>query len=535
MSQCGFDVELSSSDLMVQGTIFNTENYGADVPQEIEWFLPSQGFVFSNSSSFELAASSYGTCTICVDYKVTQPNGDLCTEIICRDINLVDPAFACDAAFEFQSYSGPMPIVGGITFNNASSGPYTEWSWDFGDGNFDSQSAGTVTHFYQESGNYEVKLSVWNGSNQDCYDEYTQSINVFISDDPCDQLDCVWPGDTNADGFANMEDLVNIGVGFGMTGPARDTISNEWVAQTGTDWDVENADGINYKHFDCDGNGLIEINDIIAVQSNYVMMENGVSFTESNGVPISLSFDVDTVIVTEENQELIINAGLNFGSSDVPMNDVYGVVLYLTYPKNYVVESEPIEFDYNENSFFGDFTTTLPMARNIYEKGQMDIVLTRKNGTNTSGQGRVASARFIIDSDIIDGRIENEGEIFSVGIHVVKAVDINGNTIDISLPEEPSGVFFINGIPTKTVELIDESSVQVFPNPVSEMLNVQLSSELHPEAVEIFDLMGRRVIFSEMKNSNLDLNVSRLPHGVYILKVITEEGIGSKRIIVEDK
>ncbi|MFT5165206.1 MAG: hypothetical protein ACI8P3_000430 [Saprospiraceae bacterium] len=533
LSQCGYDVSLTATDLTIEGTIFNTQTYGPDIPQEISWFLPAGGFVFSNDPTFEFFATSYGDCTICVDYIVSQQDGSSCTEVICRNFRLVDPALVCGASFGFQTYSGPSAVPGGITFSNYSTGPYDEWSWDFGDGNVDAQSQENVSHFYQVSGSYEVKLSVWNGTPQDCYAEYTQVVDVFISDDPCDQMDCVWPGDTNKDGTATLEDMINIGVGFGMSGEPRDSTSNNWAAQSATDWGNENAAGVNYKHFDCDGNGAIEVNDILAIQSNFMMMENGMSMTSSEGVPISLSFDVDTVVITEENQELEINAGLNFGSSDVPMNDVYAVVLYLTYPKHYVVESAPVDFDYNENSFFGDFTTTLPMARNIQEEGQMDIVLTRKNSANISGQGRVASVKFIIDSDIIDGRVENEGETFSIGINIVKAIDYEGNIIDISLPAEATGVFFQNGIPTKTIDLIDESRVRIFPNPVNETLQIILEEQLHPKEIEIFNLMGQRVIFSEMNNSKLDINVSKFPQGIYILKVKTEEGIASKRIVVE--
>ena len=439
----------------------------------------------------------------------------------------------CDAHFGFESYDGPMPAVGGITFLNCSSGPYTEFAWDFGDGNYDSVSGASVTHFYAESGSYEVKLTVWDGNAMDCFDEYSVVVDVYISDNPCDQLDCVWPGDANGDGIASLEDLINIGVGFGMTGPPRDSISYDWDAQTATDWPEESVDGINYKHFDCNGDGTIGISDIPAIQNNYVMLENGVSITESNGIPITLSFDVDTVVITEEGQYLEVNAGINFGSNNYLMEEVYGVVFYLTYNKHYVVETTPPDFTYNDNSFFGDLTTTLPMARNIPDEGQMDIALARRNGENITGQGRIASVKFIIDADIIDGRVENEGEMFAVGVNVVKAVDFDGNELDISLPEEPTGVFFVNGIVTNTKEILNDTQFEAFPNPVNETLRINLDESLHPEQIELFNLLGERVFFMETSSQQEELNVSQLASGIYVLKVETKEGIGRKRIIVE--
>ncbi len=533
-AQCGYDIELTSNNLSIQGAIFNTNSYGPDYPQNLEWYLPADGTVISTDAAFEFSAYAYGACSICVDYKVIDTDGSECSEIICGTVNIANPLLSCEANFSFEEYSGPMPVVGGITFNNLSAGDYTEWSWDFGDGSFDSDAQETVTHFYQESGTYEVKLVVWNNSPQNCYSEYTKLIEVFISDDPCDQLDCVWPGDTNGDGFANLEDMLNIGIGYGMTGPPRDSISNTWEAQAATDWELENAEGVNYKHFDCNGDGTIGISDIPAIQSNYIMLENGISETESNGVPISLSFDVDTVVITEEDQHLEINAGLNFGNSDVPMEDIYGVVLYLTYNKHYVDANEPVGFEYNDDSFFGNNGTVIPVARNIQEEGQTDVVITKSNAINTNGFGRVASLNFIIESDIIDGRAENEGQMFSVSINVVTAIDVDGNPISISLPEEPAGVFFQNGLtPTKTIDLIEDNQLEVSPNPANDQLQIDLNEELHPQEIEVFDLLGQRVLYSEMPNNQMSLNLDRLIEGIYILRVKTEEGIGTKKIMVE--
>ncbi len=536
-AQCGYDIDLSSDNLTVQGSIFKVIDYGPNFPQDVSWYIDGTNYVFSTDADFEFLAPAYGVCSICVDYEVAFQSGEDCIETICKNVYVVDPDEPCNAYFEFGTYDGPLPVVGGVNFNSITAGVNTEYSWDFGDGTFDLQSSGTVTHFYQASGSYEVKLSVWDAA-QYCAVEFSQTVEVIIPDDPCEVLDCVWPGDTDGDSKATLADMVNVGVGFGMTGPPRENPSDFWDAQLATDWDMETLSGVNYKHFDCNGDGTIDISDIPAIQTNFTMMEGGVTNGQSalGGVPISLSFDVDTVFITEENQYLEINAGLNFGSNGIPMDDVYGVVLYLTYPKNYVLETEPVEFNYNENSFFGDMTEVLPLARNIQQEGQTDMVITRRSGFNISGQGRVATVKFIIDGDIIDGRAENEGETFAVDINVVAAVDIDGNEIPINLSAEPSGVFFQNSISTTAVEeLIDASQIQVYPNPVSDLLKVEITDiNLHPETVEVFDLLGQQVIFKQMDNHQLDIDVSKLSQGIYILKVKTEEGIGSKRIIVEE-
>ena len=51
----------------------------------------------------------------------------------------------CDAYFTYEDYQGPDPVTGGITFLNASTGTYTNGSWDFGDGNFTAATADPIT------------------------------------------------------------------------------------------------------------------------------------------------------------------------------------------------------------------------------------------------------------------------------------------------------------------------------------------------------------------------------------------------------
>jgi len=534
IAQCGYDISLNADNLTVQGSIFNDIADGPDYPQNLEWYLPANNQVIGYNTDFEFSAITYGECSICVDYKVNLSDGSDCSEIICKTVTLTNSAVSCEADFGVEQYAGPIQQVGGLTFNNTSSGDFTNVEWNFGDGTVNTESVGNISHFYIESGTYDVSLKIWDGGN--CYAEHSQTVEVTVPDNPCDELDCVWPGDTDSDGKATLQDMINIGVGFGMQGPSRVDVSNDWTAHPAQDWAQENEEGINYKHFDCNGDGEIGITDIPAIQNNYVKLENGVSITEEDaGVPISLSFDIDTFVITEENQYLEINAGLNFGNSNHAMEDIYGVVLYLTYQRSYVSTAEPIRFDYNDNSFFGDMGSVIPLARNIEEHGQTDIVLTRRVENNISGQGRVASLKFIIEGDIIDGRAEKEGEHFFVKINMVSAVDKSGNEVAFSLPTEPASVFFQNGIISTAAkdDLIADDQLSVFPNPVNDLLRVNVDGDLHPEYLEIYNTLGQRMIYSDMNQYEQNVDVSRLTQGVYVLKVKTEEGVGTKRIIVE--
>jgi len=93
--------------------------------------------------------------------------------------------------------------------------------------------------------------------------------------------DPVWPGDFNKDGVANNLDLLYWGRAFGEeTGPIRLNASNEWIAQEGLDWHTS-INGINKKHQDGNGNGLIDLLDIEVLQKNYGQVHD----TSSIGYP----------------------------------------------------------------------------------------------------------------------------------------------------------------------------------------------------------------------------------------------------------
>ena len=451
----------------------------------------------------------------------------------CKDVALNSD---CEAAFSYSEYDGSLPLLGGITFENLSTGDFTHLSWDFGDGDYYSEMGNSTTHFYSQSGTYQVSLSVWDGVYQQCFSTSTLVVDVWISNDPCDQLDCVWPGDTNADGLANLEDVLNIGLEFGLTGPARDSVCGEWYGHPAEDWDYTTIDGVNLKHTDCNGDGIINLSDLpftSNLSESYTQLENGVSVAESNGAPIKLQFNVDTVHLTDAFTKTELIATLKFGSGEVDIEDVYGVVLYLEYDEQYVDSSSQIDVDYYEDSFFGEPTEVITRAVNLPEEGQLDFAIARVNGEGISGEGRVATLSYIIEADIIDGRDEDEGQSFNVHVNVVKVVDKFGNELDISLSAEPASVFFVNNIVTSVVDPALSEQVKVFPNPVSDILNIDLG-DLNGEVLELYDVLGKRVLHQELQSERvINLNVNMFEKGMYLMKIQTVEGIASKRVIVK--
>ena len=74
---------------------------------------------------------------------------------------------------------------------------------------------------------------------------------------------------------------------------------------------------------------------------------------------------------------------------------------------------------------------------------------------------------------------------------------------------------------------------RVYPNPVSDVVNVEMPSNVVVNRYSVLDLQGREVAASNGLNGNtMRINVSDLAKGNYILKLDTDAGVSTQKIMV---
>lgn len=71
----------------------------------------------------------------------------------------------------------------------------------------------------------------------------------------------------------------------------------------------------------------------------------------------------------------------------------------------------------------------------------------------------------------------------------------------------------------------------MFPNPASENITIQLPSGSEEAKVEFYDYVGRLALSKKITLNNKNINVTSLTSGVYILKVVSADRIGSQKFI----
>ena len=83
-------------------------------------------------------------------------------------------------------------------------------------------------------------------------------------------------------------------------------------------------------------------------------------------------------------------------------------------------------------------------------------------------------------------------------------------------------------------QVTEKVNFTVSPNPASSVVSVNSSVNTSINAIEMFDLNGRMVKSVKVDNlSNTSVNIADLATGVYMMKITSETGIATKKIIKE--
>ena len=79
-----------------------------------------------------------------------------------------------------------------------------------------------------------------------------------------------------------------------------------------------------------------------------------------------------------------------------------------------------------------------------------------------------------------------------------------------------------------------QNVVKLFPNPASEMLQIEWNT-IQPEKIAIIDFTGKIVLQKELETSkqNTNLDVSNLAKGMYLVKIVGKEGEYSQKFVKE--
>ena len=345
-------------------------------------------------------------------------------------------------------------------------------------------------------------------------------VTTAVEVEECVPQFLVWPGDADNSGLVDHFDLLNMGLGYGQTGPRREGSSLAWKAQEASPWlEGTPVSGANYLYADADGNGRVEAADTMAIAVNW-----GREATTDGVVPPASPRSADAHLLVEPSvvapgQAASFNILL--GDSGQALEDAYGLAFSIVYDDQAIIAGTVTALF--EGSWLGDpVSELLTFQRNDEAAHRIDVAITRVDHLGVDGSGSIGRLALRIAEEIPGGKATYD-LIFRVE---------NARLIG---PEEQ----ILGVTPMETISTLEATSgvndpvllreISLYPNPAPGVVKLD-TGNLHVEGVALLHAAGG-VLQSWEKGGELRLDGAAAA-GTYILRVISREGIANLPLVI---
>jgi hypothetical protein len=140
---------------------------------------------------------------------------------------------------------------------------------------------------------------------------------------------------------------------------------------------------------------------------------------------------------------------------------------------------------------------------------------------------------YIIPMNNTTGEISSQGDVLESGNSTFRGIkystDYEGFTGKDVTPGDPiESNFNLNTCLSLSTDNLLNDKIIIYPNPVVDLIHINTSLTILE--VEIYDVLGKRLNFIKLNNRKIDM--TRANKGIYVLKIKTEIGIITKKIIL---
>lgn len=351
----------------------------------------------------------------------------------------------------------------------------------------------------------------------------------------------VWPGDVSNNGIVDNKDILFWAYARGATGAVRVNASSQWAAQD-VDFDAWSSffpdSDLSFAHADCNGDGVVDDLDLAVIMDNYWK-------TLPSG-PISgdpFSYSTNSQISTLGLIQLGGNTVSPGGTKDLLLNldtqqgqalGVSSMAFRLTYPPSLIADDGfgnsllYFFFDEGNNSWFAgqEAENAHAVMFTDADLGITEVALyLDEAGTSVAGQGSIGNFSIVVEEVIFGLQTVNVGNVLI----------LDGN-FAITGPTTGSGTgFYVQDGLLTSANHLSSASLLVFPNPAE---SGQIQASLvggqagHIEQLELINVQGNPVAAKAVNSRSAQLEVGHLPSGTYFLRIATDAGLTTKRLMI---
>lgn len=354
----------------------------------------------------------------------------------------------------------------------------------------------------------------------------------------CKGPDCVWAGDMNGDGRVSVSDILSLGRYIGLSGHSRNNIDYPFRAgQNSADWVYEQANGINIKHIDANGDGLISEADTTAISEYYADIHTFVP-EEILAIKDYPFYLIPNATEVDSGDLLVIDIAI--GDSQKPVIDVFGLAFGLNIAPQ-MIDSASLVVSFDRNSWFATNSPTIQMAKQPKD-GVVHAAFTRTNAVvddelegfrivGGSGSGVIGQIIFVVD-DELEGFKSQES-------FVIRRISTNGIEMEDVLGEKfllPDTYLDIRVNIDKKTPVPTEDKLLVYPNPVTDKLLIHFNGRNEIKGYKVFDQMGSFITGNnEVNAQSTVINTASYPSGIYMVQLVTTQGTITKKVMVMER
>lgn len=337
----------------------------------------------------------------------------------------------------------------------------------------------------------------------------------------------MYPGDANNNGVANAVDVLYIGQAYGTNGPPRfPQATINWMPQSITNsiWSQSFPSGVNYAYADCNGDGIINEDDIEAVRMNF-LEEHGGNITPdtftANG-----SQGVDPGFRAVGDKEFLfgldtLNVDILLGSGSVPVNEFYGIA-FTAYFDPALIEGEEAKFFLADEPWYDPAgLESVSMVIENPAEGRIDVAITRTNQAGANGSGTLGRFSFVIIEDVVGEFVKFE-DFFE--IKDIKLIDNEWSDMQV--------FDTLVAMPTSVRE-VWTPKWRIFPNPARESITLETGG-LDVQRLRIINMQGQEVrsYTPSFRQEKHTIPLYQLPSGAYFVEMYTPQGRWAKKMII---
>ena len=317
----------------------------------------------------------------------------------------------------------------------------------------------------------------------------------------------VWPGDVNDDRTVDNDDFLYLGIAFSSSGPVRPSASLVWVDQPAPAWANSFTSGTNFVHADCDGNGVVNFDDTLAIQNNFSLSHPKTSQRSQNVYGLSITPDQ-----YRYNAHDTIKATVSIGQN-VPR--IYGIAYTVS-----IVAADPCRLISSDQSI------SWLAPRLIFKKlGTTNgyLAQSKTNHTDASGSGNIDELKIVIDAAL------SALDSAYLTIDNVLMLDKDGDTIST---ESASTAIAISNVPLAVSTVTADDMIRIFPNPSNGSFKVT-KNNADTYRMRITDEIGRTILERDVADYITIIDLTDLSNGVYTASFSSSTDTYSRRIIIK--